>query len=151
MPREYHRQPYVPARDPLAAIPPSRHPFQFWVMFGLILSGASNFFIPGSEVLRQGLDPFSHKVWAGTLMIGAIVTLISAWWKDRITGLLLERIGLVSIGISCPVYAAIVLTQVPGIATSAIVMATVGIASIWRAVHVTRELRVLRAFMARNY
>lgn len=153
MPWRYREHPYVPARDPLRAIPPSRHPFQIWVMAALIVSGAANFLTPGSEVLQEGLTPGYHKVWAATVFVASTLALVSAWWPDRVTGLLLERTGLWSIGLSCPIYAIVVYVQtgfgvgVPGITLTALI----GIASIWRAVHVGRELRIVRTFMIRHF
>lgn len=152
-PGRYRERPYVPARDPLNAVPPSRHPFQFWMMFALTVSGAGNFFTPGSEILQRGLDPFFHKTWALTLMVSGMLCLIAAWWPDRATGLLMERIGMVTVGISCPVYA-VVVAQATGWETSIVATAlttSAGVASAWRAVHVTRELKLLRMFMTRNF
>lgn len=152
MPDLYRERPYIPARDPLTAIPPSRHPFQFWVMFAMVLSGAGNLFAPGSEVLQQGLDPFFHKVWALTALLGGLLALGGAFWLDRVTGLLVERIGLTTIGLSCPIYSLVVYEAVgaQGIVSVALT-ASVGLASIWRALHVTRELHRLREFIGRHY
>jgi len=140
----------MPARDPLSAIPPSRHPFQFWVIFALSLSGATNFFASGSEVMEL-VNPFFHKVWASTLMIGGALALVGAYWRDRVTGLLLERIALTAIGISCPTYASVFILQV-GISAGVggVLTLLVGVASLWRVVHVNRELRIMRSFIDRT-
>lgn len=154
-PGRYRERPYVPAKDPLTAIPPSRHPFQFWVLFALAISGAGNFFTPGSEVLQQGLDPLSHKVWAATLMVSGVLGLIAAWWRDRITGLIMERIALVSVGLACPVYGVVVAEATKNGWESVLIptamTCSIGIAALWRAVHVTRELGLIRDFMDRTY
>lgn len=149
----YVQRPYTPSRDPLSAIPPSRHPFQFWVMFALVLSGLTNFLTPGSEVLQEGLDPFMHKVWAATLAISCAITLVAAWWRDRVTGLLLERTGLTTMGVICPTYAVIVASQVGAQAGSVGVAltASLGIAGFWRVIHVNRELKILRTWMNTTY
>lgn len=153
MPDRYRERPYVPAKDPLSAIPPSRHPFQFWVLFALFVSGAANFFTPGSVVLREGLDPFFHKLWAVTLMISTLLGLISAFLSDRISGLLVERIALLTMGLSCPAYAIVVGIQmgVQFAFVSIVIMFSIGIAGVWRAVHVSRELRILRHFVTRHF
>jgi len=151
--RTYREHPYVPARDPMHAIPPSRHPFQLWVLGALLLSGLANFLTPGSEVLQEGLNPVAHKSWALIVTVSAVLALISAWWPDRITGLLLERTGLSAMGLVCPLYAAIVVLQsgfgvgVPGITLTAFL----GFACIIRAVHVQRELNILRHFVTRHF
>jgi hypothetical protein len=151
--RIYREHPYVPARDPLQAIPPSRHPFQLWVLVALLISGLANFLTPGSEVLQEGLNPLMHKTWALTLTVSALMALASAWWRDRITGLLLERTGLLAMGVSCPLYALIVYLQsglsvgVPGITLTTLL----GGACLNRAIHVHRELKILRHFVTRHF
>ena len=154
MPGRYRDHPYVPARDPLGAIPPSRHPFQFWMMFALVLGGLGNLLTPGSEVLQQGLDPFFHKLWAIVMISGGAIAIVAAWWRDRITGLLLERIALISVGLMAPVYSgALVLstTDFEAASLTAAFTTSAGLASLWRAAHVSRELKKLRYFVARHF
>lgn len=153
MPGRYRERPYIPAKDPLAAIPPSRHPFQFWVLFACALGGAGNLFAEGSQVLNE-LPLAFHEVWAITLMAASIAAIVAAWWPDRITGLLLERLGLLSIGLVCPAYALLLVTfsEPPSaVAVSAALTASVGVAAIWRGgIHVTRELHILRTYVERT-
>lgn len=147
----YRDRPYVPAKDPLGAIPPSRHPFQFWVLSALAFNGLTNFFAAGSEAVASTVDPFFHKVWALTLFVGTMCALIGAFWRDRVMGLLLERVGLVTMGVSTPVYGIAYAFQVgPSAIGPAIIMLSIGVASFWRVVHVNRELRILRGFMSRT-
>jgi hypothetical protein len=153
MPRHYRESPYVPARDPLRAIPPSRHPFQIWVLAALIISGAANFFTPGSEVLQEGLSPAVHKMWAAIIFASGLICIVSAWWHDRVMGLLLERTGMWTLGVVCPAYALLVYMQtgfslgVPGVTLTALI----GLAAIWRGIHANRELKILRRFMEAVY
>lgn len=151
--RRYRERPYVPAKDPLTAIPPSRHPFQFWVMFALAMSGLGNLFTPGSAVLQEGLDPFFHKLWAALLLISAAMALAASFWRDRVSGLLVERIALITMGSICPLYGIVVILQI-GFTEGLIgisIMISAGIAALWRAVHVNRELKILRHFVTRNF
>lgn len=151
--RRYREHPYVPARDPLRAIPPSRHPFQFWVMVAMTLSGLANLLTPGSEVLQEGLTPLYHKTWALTVFVSAVLAIVASWWRDRIMGLLMERAALWSMGLACPIYAVVVYAQA-SIGASAVgvtLTASLGLASLWRAVHVNRELKILRHFVARHF
>lgn len=152
MPHRYRQRPYVPARDPLSAIPPSRHPFQFLVMLAMVLLGVTNLLTPGSEVLRDGLDPEIHKVWAGMVFLSGSLGLISAFWRDRITGLLMERLALAGLGVACPLYAVIVQIQrgYENASVGITITAFIGLAAWWRRVHVNRELRVLRVTVARR-
>lgn len=147
----YRERPYVPARDPLSAIPPSRHPFQVWLMFALVISGASNLFTPGA--VTSQVDPFFHKIWACTLLVGGLATLVGTFWRDRVTGLLLERLGLGTVGMSSSVFSILAVEQL-GLAQGVVgwtLTASVGAAAFWRVVHVNRELAALGHFVAQNY
>ena len=148
----YRERPYIPAKDPLTAIPPSRHPFQFWVMVALCLNGVQNFIAAGSPALAAMVDPFYHKVWALTLALGCATALVGAFWRDRITGLLMERIGLVAIGVATPTYAVAFLVQAgPAMSVPATIASSAGIAALWRVVHVNRELKVLKGFLRKTH
>lgn len=148
---DYWERPYVPAKDPLAAIPPSRHPFQVWVMFACALGGLGNLITPGSDAARELLHPVFVEIWAVTLLFGGLTALISLFWRDRVMGMLIERLALTAIGISCPTYA-LILGMAAGLSAvvGATLTASVGIAALWRVFHINRELRMLRDFMRRT-
>lgn len=119
----------------------------------MALSGLANLLTPGPEVLQEGLSPFMHKTWALLLFLSATIALVSSWWRDRVMGLLMERLGLTTMGLSSPLYAVVVIYQAGlGVGVLGITLtASVGAASLWRAIHVNRELKILRHFMARNF
>lgn len=152
VPGRYRERPYVPARDPLSAIPPSRHPFQFWMMAALALAGGGNLFRESQSAINELLPPMMIKVWAATMLIGGVLAIVAAFWHDRITGLLLERIALSSVAFSCIIYGTAVYTVVGWAAfvPGSLITGT-ALACIWRIAHVTRELKVLRQFISRNY
>lgn len=151
MPRNYLNQPYVPSRDPLTAIPPSRHPFQFWTMMACVLGGIGN--LVGSDSIINELVPrYLVIVWALSLLIAGLLAIIGAWTRDRVFGLLLERAGLSTLTLAAIVYGAAITYLVGGAAAvSGPLTMSVGIASAWRVVHVNRELRILEKFIDSNY
>lgn len=91
--------------DLLRPIPASRHPFQFFTMFALGLSGASIAFSGSTPASLRPLPAWATETWGITMLIGGLLALVSAFWLDRITGLLIERIALGAIGGACAVYA----------------------------------------------
>jgi hypothetical protein len=132
-------------RDPLTGIPASRHPFQFWMLTAAVFAGTSALLTEAAPATLESLIPqWTVYIWSGLLIIGGALGLPAGFWKDRLTGLLLERIALAALAAACFVYA-IVLVAVagkPGTVSAAFQM-TVSIAAIWRIVHVNRELRLL--------
>lgn len=139
-------------RDPLTSVPPSRHPFQIWVLAACTLSGFSIIAFGGHPQSLQALMPSAILyAWGTLLMIGGIIGLSSAWWPDRITGLLMEKMALGTIGASATVYAGCVLwfAHGPGV-VSAIFLLSIGCASVWRIRQVNRELGTLARWNRRR-
>lgn len=143
----------MPDRDPLTGVPPSRHPFQFWVLCACVLGGAASAFDFGRpNSLDEFLPHYIVLVWGWTLMIGGLIGLAAAWWPDRITGLLLERIALWGIGGITAVYGAVLLKVLGHTASvSAFFCISIAMASFWRIRHVNRELKVLSRWIDRNF
>lgn len=140
-------------KDPLTSVPPSRHPFQIWVMVALILAGLGNLLGAGSSNSVATLLPdLFVKVWSGTMLGGGILCLAGAWWPDRITGLLLERISLTAVALVLFVYAIAVFYVAGNQALVAGIM-TVAMsgASAWRCLHISQELENLRKFIEWHY
>lgn len=134
-------------RDPLTGIPPSRHPFQIWLLAAAVFSGAQTL-IQGDRApatLEQLIPSWSIYTWAALLLVAGVLGIPAGWWRDRITGLLMERIALASLAVSTLVYASILLSVAgkPG-TVSACFQLSVGIACVWRILHVGRELRGLK-------
>lgn len=128
------------AMEPLS---PSRHPFQIFIMVLCALVGIPVLFgdaTPGSisETLPHGF----RQAWALLLSIGATVTLIGGAWRNRVTGLLIEQVGLVSAGGATLVYGAALLTTAgkTGYVAAAQIGAFGG-ACLWRWWQIQRQLR----------
>lgn len=130
--------------DPLAPIPPSRHPFQFWVLAACNLAGWVTLIKDPDTLLAQSVPHLIYALWGLLLVMSSSIGLISAWWPDRITGLLLERAGLLALGVGAAAYGSLLLHLVGWRAGLAGPMTVgIGIASLWRVVHVNREIKVL--------
>lgn len=140
-------------RDPLTGIPPSRHPFQVWILAACLISGISTaVFDAGPATLRELLPVWAFWLWGAVLMMGGFFGLLGAFWEDRITGLLMERLALIAISGGSMVYAVTVVSLAGkvGYTTAAYTM-SVGIAGFWRVRHINRALRVLSRWMDQHY
>jgi uncharacterized membrane protein YesL len=51
-------------------------------------------------------------LWAGLLTFGSGLSLVGAFWHERVTSLLLTQIGMISLGVSTVMYAVAVLINV---------------------------------------
>lgn len=143
----------LPDRDPLTGVPPSRHPFQFWVLLACALNGAVVAFHVGPpRTLEDLLPTYAVTTWGWMLMLCGLIGLAAIWWRDRITGLLMERIALGGIaGITAVYSTAIVLVAgAPGY-VSATFLFSISLAGVWRIVHINRELKVLTRWIERNF
>lgn len=148
--RRYRSTPYIPARDPLSGIPPSRHPFQFWVLVAISISGVANLIGTENTVIADLLPVLFLKVWAATMLVGGLGAMVAAFWHDRVTGLLLERACLSAVSLVLTVYGGAVfyLVRLEGSVAATLAVA-LGVAAAWRCVHVTRELRIVRTMIDR--
>lgn len=140
-------------RDPLNAIPASRHPFQFWALAACALSGFSTAFDFGQPGTLVDLMPESMVLlWGWVNMFGGLLGLAASFTKDRILGLLMERIALAAVGGVMLIYG-VALYFIAG--EKAYVAASfcigIGIASAWRMVHIRRELAILTEWIERYY
>ena len=143
----------MPDRDPLTGVPASRHPFQFWALAASMFAGLSTVLQIGEPGTLVALLP-KHTViaWGATVMVGGALGVVASWWKDRITGLLLERIALAGIGGGTFIYGGVLIYVASSAATTAALycLAT-AIASAWRIRHVNRELGVLTRWIERAF
>ena len=73
-------------RDPLRAIPPSRHPFQVLTLVAFGFSGLRTIateVAPGT--ITEGLPQWAVVLWGALCFTGSLLAVASAWWPDRIT------------------------------------------------------------------
>lgn len=130
--------------DPLAPIPPSRHPFQFWTLTAGFISGWVTLIEDPDTAISRIASSMVTTVWGLLLVISTSTALISAWWPDRITGLLMERAALTFFGAGSLIYGGLLIWEfgAVGAATGSITIAA-GVASLWRVRHIGREMAVL--------
>jgi hypothetical protein len=87
----------------------SRHPFQVFILSLCVISGVPIVIglkpPPGS--LQEFVPPLILEVWGFCLVIGALMGLIGAAWRDRGNGLIVEQLGLTLVGLACCFYAVI--------------------------------------------
>lgn len=140
-------------RDPLTEIPPSKHPFQFWMMAACMMSGFSNMVRYNKDsAFNDLLPPWSVFGWGFILFVSGSLAITAAWWRDRVTGLLLERLALSALAAACTIYAIAVALLVGGDASQTIAFtASAGIASAWRVRHLNHELFRLARFAEREF
>lgn len=141
-----------------------RHPFEMLVLgLGLLVGAPLLFGAPTPGSTEELLGPVAVKVWAWLLVGGCWVALTGAWWTwwrrvDRWwpraanlrhdTGLLVEMVGLVAVGVGQVVYAVGVIEglDTPGRQLPAAFIAGFGLACWWRAGQIWRwSRRVVRA------
>lgn len=91
--------------DPLDA---SRHPFETYLLSLAAVSGIPLLFgEPNSASIEATLPPLLVNGWGAMLMLGSLLALTGLYWRGRsITGLVLERAGLVGVGGASLVYGA---------------------------------------------
>lgn len=133
--------------DPLSAVPPSKHPYQFWAMAACVMGGFGVLVGARPGSLEALLPQWAVYLWAVILLGGGSMAIFSAWWHDRTIGMLVERIAHFSIGLGTFVYG-IGLIAVFGIDRFSPLAFGISLAAMWRVRHVTRELTKLRQFMA---
>lgn len=77
----------------------SRSPIQ--TLFLGLLSVAGFIIIFGfsdSKVIEDVGEPWS-SIWAGGLILGSLISLVGAYWRDQIDGMLIERSGIFLLGL----------------------------------------------------
>ncbi len=130
--------------DPLAAIPPSRHPFQFWVLVACLITGWVVLLRDPDTEFSKTVPPLITYTWGLLLILSSTIALVSSWWDDRITGLLLERSSLIGLGIALFTYGSFILYTFGDLgAQGGLLTVLLAFACGWRCRHITRELRIL--------
>lgn len=120
-------------------------------MFACAASGMAALLNIGEPITLIRLMPrFMVDVWGWNLMLGGLLGLIAPWWRDRITGLLLERVALLCLGGITAVYAVALYVIWGSQAVMSIPLTgSITVASLWRVVHINRELKVLTRWIER--
>jgi len=92
-------------RDPLAPPPPARHPDAVFLLSLCLFSGVLQLSPAARSSSISDLLPFwLTAAWGVLLVVGATVTLTGVFWRNRVTGLLLEAAGRVMFAPAALIY-----------------------------------------------
>jgi hypothetical protein len=135
----------------------ARGPFELFVLgMGLVVGSPLLIGSPAPGTTAELLGPLWSRVWGYVLVVGCLVALIGAWWTwwrwlDRWrpgfhprydTGLLIEQVGLVAVGVGTVIYAVGVMHNGgPGRLIPAALVGGFGLASWYRAWLIQRWVR----------
>ena len=132
--------------------PVARHPGDLFLMLLCLFSGimlAAAAAPPGA--LERVLPGWLTAAWALFLIIGAATVLTGVYWRNRVTGLLLELAGRVTLVIGGTIYATAFLAvsgglTLPDVAPLLVFNGFMGWRA-WQVHHMMRELREVLAIM----
>jgi hypothetical protein len=103
-------------------------------------------------VTTSVLPGWADFTWGMCLIVGGALGIASAWWQDRLTGLLVERVALLAIAGSAPLYGIMLLALAGPIGiTPAAMTISAGIAAGWRVHHVNRQLKTLSRWIDETF
>lgn len=87
-----------------------RNPFQVWLLAACVLAGITGIIAPDEGSVARQLSGGMQLYWYLSLLIGSAIALAGMWWRDPLTGVLIERAGLVILGPAALVYTAGILS-----------------------------------------
>lgn len=121
----------------------SRHPFELLFLGVAVAQGmsglASTEVRPGS--IEEGVGHGGTLVWYFAILLSGLAALVGIYWPDRATGLLLEAVGLFTVGICTIFYGVAALILLGGIAFyPSLTLLGYGVAAVWRANQIRRFL-----------
>lgn len=128
--------------------PPDRHPYEYFLLIvSAVFSGLDLLdLVPTPASIRQQV-PGAAWLWSGLLFVGSVTALVSLFWPRKrgvtnFTALLVEQVGLVTVGVTTVFYGAVILinTGVMG-AQPALMNIGFGTASITQAFLIQRYIR----------
>lgn len=106
----------------------SRSPLQIFLLSLVLVTGLLIAFgISRNAVTKDMGEPWA-TAWGIFLSIGAVVSLIGAFWKNKITGMLIERSGILLLGLTSVIWpvATVAVTGLNGLYSSTITMIFAG-------------------------
>lgn len=131
----------------------SRHPFQTFLLVVCLANGGPLVFgITTSRSVVSQTPEWAWRTWGVLLLIGGLMGLVGMFWpRLRITGLLIERTGLVFVGLAALVFSGVLAVTVglPDSGFAAGVTAAFGGAALWQAWRIAKALRRVRRTLHR--
>lgn len=128
--------------DPLEA---SRHPFEVYLLVLAACSGVPLLFgEPNSGSINEAMPPLVVNMWGAMLVFGSVLALLGLYWRGRkVTGLLMERTGLVGVGGAALIFAVVAFSTVGVTATfSACITGGFGAACFTQAHRIGQRVRM---------
>lgn len=106
----------------------------------------------GSATLERELSEPAVILWGLCLLVGSLIALLGEFWPGRTwTALVIERSGLMLVGLSALIYAVIVWTSVGGAGADAAFIVSLtfgwGLACLWKSWQNTVRLRWMRGLL----
>lgn len=121
-----------------------RNPLEIYLLALCVISGAANLIAPAAP-LPAHIPAVVAYAWYWLLIAGGGVALAGAWWRDPLTGALVNRAGLVMIGFGAYAYAVAVGRPLTGRALlGAAILVAFGLAAHWRAHQIRHWLKPLK-------
>lgn len=133
----------------LERIPNSRHPFEMWVLIGFFITGIGNLTgLTEAGSVIELLHPWAATVWSLLVMFTTALCVAGSWTRDRVMGLLLEKIGMYGLAGTGLVYGLAILWvfRSDG-ASAATIILSVSIAALHRARDIDIELEQVKRFI----
>ena len=91
----------------------NRSPFQLYLLALITLSGIAILTGLSNSPITQAMGSPEKYIWGSFLFVGGFFCLLGIYWpKDPITGMLIERTGLVALGGACLIWSVLVLWRV---------------------------------------
>jgi hypothetical protein len=90
-----------------------RSPFQIYLIALVLLAGVGILTGLSNNPITESMGKPYSTMWGVFLSIGGFLILLGIYWpKDKITGMLIERSGLVALGGACLIWSILVLWRV---------------------------------------
>lgn len=112
-----------------------RNALELYLLAFAITTGLATFLRPA----RDGLPGWIQLIWAGVLIGGGLVSLLGMLWHDSVTGILINRAGLIVTGTGAIAYS-IPIWFVSGLYATVVTLGF-GVAAYARAGQITQQLR----------
>jgi len=124
-----------------------RHPFEIFTLYLAFLTGLPTVvdLAPRPGSIDAELPLAVAIGWSFVLTLGALVALIGIYWKGRVTGLIMEQLGIGFVGVAAAIYVVCVLYAAKGDAAFAAgVIGGFALSCGWRYRQIQKTLNIAR-------
>ena len=90
-----------------------RSPFQLYLILLVTVAGIPLMLGASTNNITDAMGHPESNIWGGALLLGGLLILVGVYWpKNLITGMLIERTGLVGLGGACLIWSVLVVWRV---------------------------------------